>query len=144
MKKEFVFGHDYNPVLHPEAKAALSGKKGKVLNIACEFDLIPEFLKGLADPRDVYGAEINEEVVKNNPNVRLCDVEQNPLPFEAGTLDLVLSIWGIEHFQSDNIIKETHRVLNAKGQMLLLTPNIVNPLFSFSTKSPKGWLQRLF
>jgi SAM-dependent methyltransferase len=143
MKKEFIFEFDYNRILLPESQQALTGRKGTVLNIACEYTLIPDFLKGIVSPENVYGLEINKEIVKNNPQVRYCDVDHDAIPFDNDSLDLILSIWGFEHFQTDNIFKESSRVLNAGGRLIMLTPNIVNPLF-LANKLSKGWASEIY
>ncbi len=143
MEKKFVFEHDYERILRDEAEHFFDNRKGKVLNIACEFNLMPDFLKGLVDPKDVFGAEINEEIVKVNPNVRFCNVDRDPLPFADGELDLILSIWGIEHFQTENVFKESCRALKPGGRVIILTPNIVNPLFLFN-KLSKGFAARFY
>ena len=143
MEKKFVFENDYEKILRNEAELFLDNRKGKVLNIACEFNLMPEFLKGLVDPQDVFGAEINEEVVKANPQIRFCNVDRDPLPFADAELDLVLSIWGIEHFETENFFKESRRVLKPRGRIIILTPNIVNPLFFFN-KFSKGFAARFY
>ena len=143
MKRSFVFEKDYNIILRLEAEEALCGKKGKVLNIACEFNLIPDFLKGLVNVGDVYGVEINEEVVKTTPNIRFCDVDRDLFPFDNASMDAVLSICGIEHFQTDNVFKETQRILKETGRMIFITPNVGNPLVLFN-KISKGFAARFY
>ena len=144
MKKDFIFTHDYNEILLSEVKAILSNKhNSKILNIACEYNLIPEFLKESALDFDVYGVEINEDVVKANPKVRFCNVDESSLPFDSQSFDLILSIWGIEHFQSENIFKEAEKILKMNGHMIFLTPNILNPLF-FINKFSKGFASKTY
>lgn len=107
-------------------------KDSRILNIACEYRLVPEFLANLVNPANVFGIELNEEIVKRNPNIRLCNVDDEAFPFPDEHFDFVISIWGIEHFQKDNIFRQSHRVLKKGGRMVFLTPNLRHPIFLFN------------
>ncbi|MCB9882971.1 MAG: class I SAM-dependent methyltransferase [Planctomycetes bacterium] len=59
-------------------------------------------------------------------DVRKCDIEREPLPFETGSFDAVLFFELFEHLRIDPIftMAEVHRVLKPGGTLLLSTPNL--------------------
>lgn len=101
----------------------------KVLNIACENDLVPAYLKKFVDEENVYGVDIDADVSAANPQIKKCDVDRESLPFANEAFDLVISVWGLEHFKSDRIFKEVSRVLKSGGYFVALTPNDRHPIF---------------
>lgn len=57
-------------------------------------------------------------------DIRECDLERDPFPFETGSLDIVFSKSVIEHVaNADNFLKETYRILKPGGLAVLLTPD---------------------
>lgn len=57
-------------------------------------------------------------------DIRECDLERDPFPFDTGSLDIVFSKSVIEHVEhADNFLKETHRVLKPGGLAILMTPD---------------------
>jgi SAM-dependent methyltransferase len=100
----------------------------RVLNIACEHNLVPEFLRGRIDEKNVFGVELDDHVI-DGKRIKRCDVDHEPLPFEDKSIDLVVSVWGLEHFKTDNIFKEVRRVLRPGGQFIFVTPNRNHPIF---------------
>ena len=128
----FLFENDFEKLLREEAARVNPSASTRVLNIACEFDLVPKWLPADIDPRNVSGLEINREIVARVPQIKYCDVDRDRFPFEDGTFDLALSIWGLEHFQQDNIFRETGRVLKTGGTFLAVTPNFSHPIFLVS------------
>jgi SAM-dependent methyltransferase len=51
------------------------------------------------------------------------------LPFAAGSFDLVVCVWVLEHLKEPlNVLSEVRRVLRPGGHFVFLTPNLRNPL----------------
>src|SRR5437870_2341396 len=51
------------------------------------------------------------------------------LPFTAGSFDLIVCLWVLEHLdQPDLVFNEVRRVLRRGGHFVFLTPNLRNPL----------------
>ncbi|MDD5558628.1 class I SAM-dependent methyltransferase [Candidatus Methylomirabilis sp.] len=57
-------------------------------------------------------------------DIRECDLERDPFPFETESLDIVFSKSVIEHVaNADNFLKETYRILKPGGLAILMTPD---------------------
>jgi SAM-dependent methyltransferase len=86
-----------------------------------------EFLNNFKDlGLDVVGVDISPEAVEyeNNLDVRLCDVENFPLPFEDNTFDIIYSKSFIEHlYYPEKYLEEAYRVLKPNGILLTLVPD---------------------
>ncbi|MFH0830911.1 MAG: methyltransferase domain-containing protein [Parcubacteria group bacterium] len=123
------YGQDYNPLLAEALHGLQLGSKSRVLNIACEEELVPKFLPSSIDPANVYGVEIDEDVIRRNANIKRCDVDREPLPFADNTFELVVSIWGVEHFKTAQVFTEARRVLKPGGRLIFITPNTAHPIF---------------
>jgi len=51
------------------------------------------------------------------------------LPFGAGSFDLIVCLWVLEHLdQPEVVFKEVRRVLRPGGHFVFLTPNLSHPL----------------
>lgn len=61
-------------------------------------------------------------------DVRPCDFETEPLPFEDGAFDAVMMNEVFEHLRIDLFatMREVHRVLRPGGHLLLSTPNMAS------------------
>ena len=60
----------------------------------------------------------------NQFDIRECDLEKDPFPFNADSLDIVFSKSVIEHIENaDNFFAETRRVLKPGGLVILMTPD---------------------
>ncbi len=94
--------------------------------------------KGLS----VIGVDIQPERMKavienNNLNIIKCDIENEALPFDKNTFDIVVLNEVFEHLRINPIhtIGEIYRVIKPNGILLLSTPNLL---------SLKGWLSMIF
>lgn len=125
----YLFGNDYQEFLRKEVLSSPLPAQAQILNIACEYDLVPAFLRKDISEQQVYGIEINEEIVKQNKQIRYCNVDRDVFPFQNNQFDLVLSIFGIEHFKTDRVFLESFRVLKPGGRFIFIVPNILYPMF---------------
>lgn len=135
MKLNYLYTLDWEKLLAEEVQKMNLAKNASVLNIACEYQLVPLFLKKIINEKNVSGIEINHEIVKKVPAIKYCNVDTDPFPFPDNHFDLVLSIWGMEHFKTLNMLTEARRVLKPNGVLLFITPNLGNPAF---------WTNKLF
>lgn len=101
----------------------------RVLNIACEEELVPSFLRGTVREENVQGVDLDDHVVDGKRVLR-CNVDKEPLPFADGSFDVVVSVWGLEHFATDRVIREAARVLKPGGSLIFVTSNLSSPLFA--------------
>lgn len=121
--------NDSDVILQKAVREAGAGASSRVLNIACEFLRVPPALKEMLDPTNVFGLEINRELVEKDPQIRYCDVDKDAFPFPDASFDLVISIFGVEHFQTPNVFREARRVLKPGGRFVFLIPNLLYPAF---------------
>jgi SAM-dependent methyltransferase len=125
----FAYGTDFQERMRSEIYKTPLSSQSNVLNIACEYDLVPSFLRKDISENQVFGIEINKEIVEKNDHIRYCDVDRDAFPFPDQHFDLVLSIFGIEHFKKNNVFKEAHRVLKPGGRFVFIVPNVYYPMF---------------
>jgi ubiquinone/menaquinone biosynthesis C-methylase UbiE len=86
-----------------------------------------EFLNNFKDlGLDVVGVDISSEAVafENGLDVKLCDVENEKLPFDDNTFDVIYSKSFIEHlYYPEKYLEEAYRVLKPNGMLLTLVPD---------------------
>jgi 2-polyprenyl-3-methyl-5-hydroxy-6-metoxy-1,4-benzoquinol methylase len=120
-------------------------KNKKILEFGCGTGYGSNFLSNYC--LDIKAVDISEsaiEYAKNkyqNKNLsynKIDDIEQEPLGFEDGTFDVVISFQVIEHIKNDkNYLSELSRVLKKGGVLILATPDKKYRLFPFQ----KPWNQ---
>jgi len=74
----------------------------------------------------VCGLDKRDECVEvlRDFDIRSCDIEREPFPFEENTFDFVYSKSVLEHVtNTDNFLKEALRVLKPGGKAVLMTPD---------------------
>ena len=86
-----------------------------------------EFLKNFKDlGLDVVGVDASPEAIKfvDGLDIKLCDIENEKLPFDDNTFDVIYSKSFIEHlYYPEKYLEEAYRVLKPKGMLLTLVPD---------------------
>jgi ubiquinone/menaquinone biosynthesis C-methylase UbiE len=77
---------------------------------------------------EAYGVDISmEAVAQGGQGFFLCDVDNERLPFQDNSFDLVTCIEVVEHLLApDHFIHEASRVLRPNGFVFLTTPNLIS------------------
>jgi len=88
--------------------------------------LIPLYLNGWHNLCAVDVDDYNFESFERKYKIRCfrCDVNSEPLKFEAGSVDAVLCFHLIEHLSKpDNLLFEMCRILKPGGKLFIVTPD---------------------
>jgi len=104
-------------------------RPGKVLDVGCGAGDIGVLAKAVLITCDVYGVDISGDAVAKARSRGiisfLCNVDEQPLPFQDSFFDLVICGEIIEHlFDPDHLLDEVHRVLKPNGAAVFTTPNL--------------------
>lgn len=104
-------------------------KKGKILEIGSFPCHLTYCVKRLGYP--VIGLDINPKRVENfikrhNLIVKECNIENEKIPFNDNSFDLIIFSEIFEHLRIDPIstLKEINRIVRPGGIMMLTTPNL--------------------
>ena len=98
-----------------------------------EYGAIPLLMTGALKALDYEVSAVDLEperfataIAKLGLDVRRCDVETEPVPFDAESFDVVLFNELFEHLRINPVftLGEVHRVLRRGGRLLLSTPNL--------------------
>jgi len=98
----------------------------RVLDIGCgHSELVKEELGQAAS---VVGIDLDHDALLRNATIeRSVVATAERLPFRAGSFDLVLLAWVLEHLVHPvHVFREIHRVLDRSGQVVFVTPNAWN------------------
>lgn len=109
-------------------------KKGdKILDIGCGRGDFSRSFKDLGLQVTGIDRERGDEAMLESIDVRLSDdLENNDLPFEDNSFDVVFSKSVIEHMGNPNtFMKETYRVLRPGGRVITMTPDWHSQMFIF-------------
>ena len=98
------------------------------------------------DASSIHAVDIDEEALSvaksRGIEVHKLDVSSDPLPFETGSVDLIISLGLLEHLTwFDNVISESRRVLISGGYAVFALPNLAgwtNRLSILSGKQPRN------
>jgi len=86
-----------------------------------------EFLSNFKDlGLDVVGVDISTEAsdFENDLEVKVCNVDQENLPFDDNSFDVIFSKSFIEHlYHPEKYLEEAYRVLKPNGLLLTLVPD---------------------
>ena len=103
-----------------------------------------EFLKNFKDlGLDVVGVDASPEAIAfgDGLDIKLCDIENEKLPFDDNTFDVIYSKSFIEHlYYPEKYLEEAYRVLKPNGMLLTLVPdwesNYITYFDDFTHRTP--------
>lgn len=101
------------------------GLRGKTLDVMCGRGEFAAALDKLG--LDVWCVDMSPAAAgvygKRDEKFVLCDVDEEDLPFEDESFDVVFCKSAIEHVNADHLVSEFRRVLKPGGVVLILTGN---------------------
>ena len=103
----------------------------QVLDVGCGDGSFTRMIADHIGTEHISGMEINPEIARqsreiNHINTIIANVSE-PLPFNNGTFDVVVSNQLIEHlFDTDAFAKEVYRILRPGGVCICSTPNLAS------------------
>ena len=119
--------NDLQPLLSEleEDKANLN----TIVDLGCDYGAVSKILAEYLSIPDIYGIDRDEERLnyarKRGITTYNIDLEETPLPFSDGKIDLLTSFGVLEHLRYyDNPISESYRVLREGGWILFSVPNL--------------------
>lgn len=103
-------------------------KREKLLDLGCGYGFLGDFIATVLSFREAYGVDLDLERIKKASkrlNVVRLDLEDKYLPFSDESFDLVICFGVLDHLKFfDNVLSETHRVLNKDGLFLISNTNL--------------------
>lgn len=113
-----------NEILESVAPVLEGGRR--ILDVGCGEGTIAEIARDRF--KDLYGCDLSEtalrEASKRGEAGVCADLDGASLPYRDGSFDCVTCLEVIEHvFDPVHLLKELYRVLRARGQVVLTTPN---------------------
>ena len=101
----------------------------RMLDIGCGYGGLAASVAARLGVDEVHGVDIDasviEEAERKNLLVQHLDVESEPLPFEDGSIDLVISLGMLDYLPTfDFVLSEIRRVLSPDGHALISLPNL--------------------
>lgn len=102
-----------------------------LLDVGCSDGSLTILVNEVLGAKEVCGIEISpvaaEQAEKKGIKVSVLDVESEKFPYKDETFDVVIACDIIEHlFDSENLLKESYRVLRDRGYLILSTPNLAS------------------
>lgn len=117
----------YKPIFDDLAKYVIEKFKPKsVLDVGCARGYLVKSFIDLGI--NAYGIDISAYAINNSlsevrEKLRVCDIEEENLPFNDNTFDVIIMTEVIEHLKRyDVAIQEIKRVLKSDGIVYLTTP----------------------
>ena len=103
----------------------------RVLDIGCASGGFSRQVADKVGTDHIFGLEILRQAAVNANRVNNIDVAiataEKPFPFRSDSFDIVVSNQVLEHLSNtDNLIKETYRILKNGGVCIVSTPNLAS------------------
>ncbi len=113
--------------LRRNAALPLLGRGVRLLDLGCGEGTLAAFVRDRF--QEVHGVDISEEAVQRaraaGVVARRVNINTEPLPYDEGYFDAVVSLDVIEHvFDPVRFLQEVHRILRPGGALVISTPNI--------------------
>jgi methionine biosynthesis protein MetW len=125
---------------------------GRLLDVGCGRGAVASLLSARFD--EVHGVDADDaalaKAAERGVAVAQVDLDREPLPYEDGSFDAVVSLDVIEHVLDPAVfVRELARVLRPGGRLYLATPNvrfagylrtlILKGRFPLTSGDPRGW-----
>ena len=125
---------------------------GRLLDVGCGRGAVASLLSARFE--ETHGVDTDDEALaaaaERGVTVARVDLDREPLPFENGSFDAVVSLDVIEHVLDPAVfVRELARVLRPGGIVYLATPNVrfagylralvVRGRFPLTSSDPRGW-----
>lgn len=96
-------------------------QRGQLMDLGCGRG---EFLRGFADLGfSSFGVDRERVQASDHPEIRICDIESEPLPVGDDSLDVIFNKSVLEHMRDITpLLSECQRVLRPGGTMISLVP----------------------
>ena len=100
-----------------------------ILDVGCGYGALSCLVGEYLQATEVHGVDIDDRVVEGarakGVLVVATDAGSEPLPYEDGTFDFVMSLGMMDYLVSfDGLIREMNRVLRPGGHVLIALPNL--------------------
>jgi len=100
-----------------------------MVDLGCGYGGLTRLIADYLGVKHVYGIDLDDERLKiarsRNIITYKVNLEEDKLPFDDETIDLVTSFGVLEHLRFyDNPIKESYRILRKEGYVLFSIPNL--------------------
>lgn len=101
----------------------------RLLDLGCGYGHFTDALGNALEVEEIHGVERDYERRSSASELGIhthaIDLNEDPLPFERDSIDLVTSFGLLEHLVwYDHVISEVHRVLSPGGHLLIALPNM--------------------
>lgn len=101
----------------------------RFLDVGCGAGVATAFLARAIGAGETHGVDISpnavSEAASNGVRATAVDLDQDPLPFETGSMDAVHCGEVLEHVvDTDHLMAEIRRVMSAEAICVLSTPNL--------------------
>jgi 2-polyprenyl-3-methyl-5-hydroxy-6-metoxy-1,4-benzoquinol methylase len=105
----------------------LAGSNKKILDIGCNIGQIGNIL--IQNHNQVYGIDISktaiQKAIKNGLVAKICDIENEDIPFKSIKFDIIIGAEIIEHvFDTDAFLQKIRNSLKINGEIIITTPNL--------------------
>ncbi len=116
-----------------------------ILDVGSYDGTIADHLRKCVPGLDITVVDVDEAGLKvaSSKGLKTCEASALEMPFEDGSIDVVLCLDVIEHVDDDRgVIREMSRVVKCRGKLILTTPKERGVMFPFVSRRKNDDLNR--